>query len=230
MKKILIYFTLSLLPFLLIGQGQTDLIQQIRDNPDKVESATFIQRVGGNTPDYDLLNDLFKGLSRKVKKSAQGKYTKHYIDALKNTSEGKKAPGITQFDLAGEPYSLQDLRGQYVLISFWASWNTASRQEIPLMKELYKEFKDHNFEILAVSFDSDFNVWNKYIQDNDLQWKHISDLQNMNNGAALSYGIKAIPQNILVDPNGIIIGRNIRGEDLRLKLQHILKMQPKHYF
>src|SRR5690606_6356505 len=173
MKKTLLYLTLFILPYILIGQDQTDLIQQIRDNPDKVESATLIQRIGGNTPEFELLNDLFKGLSRKVKKSAQGKFTKHYIDALKNTSEGKKAPGITQFDLAEEPYLLQVLGVQYVLISFEASWNTASRQEIPIMKEIYNEFKDNNFENLAVSFDSDFTVWNKYIHDNDLQWKHI---------------------------------------------------------
>lgn len=222
MKKILLYGILFCIPYAVFSQSQEDLIQQVKAHPDKVESASILQRIGASNPDYRQLEDLYKGLDRKVKKSSHGKFAKHYIDALKKTTPGKKAPGITQFNLAGEPYSLQDLRGKYVLISFWASWNTASRQETPFYKEIYNEFKDQNFEILGVSFDSEFNAWNNYIQENELTWKHISDLQNMNNGAALGYGIKAIPQNVLVDPDGVVVARNLRGEGLREKLHELL--------
>lgn len=219
MTKTLLYLALFFAPLVIFSQSQEDLIHQIKSHPDKIESASLIQRIGGNTPDYEQLNALYNGLDRKVKKSTQGKFAKYYIEALRKTMPGNKAPGITQFDLAGEPYSLQDLRGKYVLIIFWASWNTASRQEIPFYKEIYSQFKNQNFEILAVSFDSEFNAWNNYVKENHLHWKHVSDLQNMNNGAALGYGIKAIPQNVLVDPQGNIIARNVRGEQLRQKLQ-----------
>ncbi|HMR17701.1 MAG TPA: TlpA disulfide reductase family protein [Sphingobacterium sp.] len=214
---------IGLLPYVLFAQNKEELIQQIKSNPDKTETTQLIQRIGGNAPDYKELESLFKGLDRKVKKSTQGKILKRYIDALKKSSPGKKAPGITQFDLEGEPYSLQDLKGKYVLVSFWASWNTASREEIPLYVDIYREFKDKNFEILGVSFDNDFKAWKKYIDDNKLDWKHISDLQNMNNGAALGYGIKAIPQHVLVNPAGIIVARNLSGDALKEKLRELLK-------
>lgn len=222
MKALLACF-IGLLPYILFAQNKEELIQQIQSNPDKTETTQLIQRVGGNSPDYKELEGLFKGLDKSVKKSTQGKSLKRHIDALKKSSPGKKAPGVTQFDLNGEPYSLQDLKGKYVLVSFWASWNTLSRQEIPLYKEIYQELKDKNFDILGVSFDNDFKAWSAYVQDNGLNWKHISDLQSMNNGSALGYGIKALPQNVIVDPNGIIVARNLRGEQLKEKLRELLK-------
>lgn len=214
---------IGFLPSILFAQSKEELIKQIKTNPDKIETTHLIQRIGLSNPDHKELKPLFKGLDRKVRKSTQGKLLERYIESVEKSSVGKKAPGITQFDLAGEPYSLQDLKGKYVLVSFWASWNTASRQQIPVYIDIYEEFKDKNFEILGVSFDSDFNTWKKYIEDNKLSWKHISDLQNMNNGAAQGYGIKAIPQNVLVDPNGIIVARNLEGEALKEKLKELLK-------
>jgi peroxiredoxin len=223
MKVILTYFLGLLFPYILFAQSKEELTAQIKANLDKTETAQLIAQLGGNDPDYKEMEALYKKLDRKVKKSTQGKILKRHIDAVKKSSPGRKAPGITQFDLAGEPYSLQNLKGKYVLVSFWASWNTASRQQIPLLKELYSQFKDNNFEILGVSYDSDFNAWNKYVEDNNLNWKHISDLQSMNNGSALGYGIKAIPQNVIVDPTGIIVARNLWGENLKEKLSELLK-------
>ncbi len=223
MMKTLFIYLVGFLPCVLFAQTKAELIERIKSNPDKVESIRLIQRIDIQNPDYKELNSLFKTLDKKVRKTTQGKYLQHYIEALEKSSPGKKAPGITQFDVAGEPYGLQNLKGKYVLISFWASWNKLSRDEIPAYKALYKEFKDRNFEILTVSFDSDFAAWKKYIADNDLGWKHISDLQNMNNGAALTYSIKSIPQNVLVDPDGIIVARNLQGEELKSKLHELLK-------
>ncbi len=221
MKKYLILFA-ALIPTLLFGQTKDELIQEINKNLNKTETIRLIQRVGGYDPDYKEMTELFKKLDKNVKKSNEGKIFERYLKNLQNVSIGKKAPGITQFDLDGNPYSLQDLKGKYVLIDFWASWCPPCRAENPNLVKTYAQFKDKNFEILGVSFDKDFNNWKKAVQDDNLTWKHISDLQHWNNGAATVYGIKAIPQNVLVDPNGIIIGRNLHGEELNKKLQEVL--------
>ena len=222
MKKILLALAF-ILPLCLIAQTKEERIKQILENPKDINTIQAIQRLNTYNPDYKEMRTYFKKLDKSVRKSKQGKYFEHYLESLENSSVGKKAPGITQFDVSGEPYSLQDLKGKYVLVDFWASWCPPCREENPKLVAIYKDFKDKNFEIFGVSFDKDIAAWKKAIADDQLTWKHVSDLQHWNNGAAGVYGIKAIPQNVLVDPNGIIIARNLHGDDLRKKLEEILK-------
>lgn len=222
MKRITLILLLTL-PLLIFGQSKEELINQINKQLDQVETIRLIQRVGGYNPDYKEMRVLFNKLDKKVQKTNEGKIFDRYLKNLKNVSVGKKAPGITQFDVEGNPYSLQDLKGKYVLVDFWASWCPPCRAENPNLVATYAEFKDKNFEILGVSLDKNLENWKKAIKDDNLTWKHISDLQHWNNGAATVYGIKAIPQNVLVDPNGIIIARNLHGEALKTKLRQILK-------
>jgi len=220
MKKSLLLFLLTL-PCLLFAQTKAELIEQINNNLNQTETIRLIQRVGGYDPDYKEMRVLFKKLDKKVKKTNEGKVFERYLKNLENVSVGKKAPGITQFDVDGNPYSLQDLKGKYVLVDFWASWCPPCREENPNLVATYAEFKDKNFEILGVSFDKNLDSWKKAIKDDNLTWKHISDLQHWNNGASGVYAVKAIPQNVLVDPNGIIIARNLHGEALKTKLREI---------
>lgn len=220
MRKIIFLF--AFIPTLLFAQSKEDLLTQIEARPDDINTIALIQKVGGYDPQYQELNDLFKNLDRKVKRSTKGKLFKRYLDALENTLPGKKAPSITQFDQYGEPYSLSDLRGQYVLIDFWASWCPPCREENPRLVKTYSEFKDKNFEILGVSFDREFDSWMKAIEDDELTWKHVSDLQGWNSSAGQAYGVKAIPQNILVDPEGNVVARNLHGEALNNKLREVL--------
>ncbi len=221
MKSIAIFIILYL-PLLTFSQSKEELIERITANPKDVSSISLIQKVGGYDPDYKELTVLFKKLDKKVRKSTQGQIFDRYLKALENSSVGKKAPSITQFDLEGSPYALSDLQGQYVLVDFWASWCPPCRAENPKLVALYEEFKGKNFEILGISFDSEFENWAKAVKDDNLTWKHISDLQGWNNYASLIYGVKAIPQNILVDPQGIIIARNLHGDALRAKLMEVL--------
>jgi thiol-disulfide isomerase/thioredoxin len=207
----------------LFSQTKEELIAQVKANPKDVNSIRLIQKVGGYYPDYQELAGLFKQLDKKVRKTNDGKLFERYLDALKNTMPGKKSPSITQLNLNGEPYALSDLKGKYVLIDFWASWCPPCREENPKLVKTYTEFKEKNFEILGVSFDREFDAWAKAVKDDNLTWKHVSDLQGWNNSAGQAYGVKAIPQNILVDPEGKVVARNLHGEDLNNKLKEILK-------
>ena len=220
MKKI--WILLALLPNLLFAQTKEEMIAKVKSNPNEQSSIRLIQKIGGYDPDYKELNNLFKTLDKKVRKTNDGLIFERYLDALKNTQIGKKAPSITQLNLAGEPYALSDLKGKYVLIEFWASWCPDCRKANPGLVKTYAQFKDKNFEILGVSFDREFDSWAKAVKDDNLTWKHISDLQNWNNSAGQTYGVKAIPQNVLVDPNGIIVARNLHAEALDKKLQELL--------
>ncbi|RZF60090.1 TlpA family protein disulfide reductase [Sphingobacterium corticibacterium] len=218
----LLLFTIPSLLFAQIQETKEELIAQVKANPSSVETLKTIQRVGGYSPDHKELRTLFKGLDKSVRKSKEGKQFNYYLKRLENSSIGKKAPAITQLTPEGEPFSLSDLRSKYVLIEFWASWCPDCRRENPNLVKTYAEFKDKNFEILGVSFDRKLEDWVAAIEKEKLTWKHISDLQSWQNAAGTLYGVRAIPQNILVDPEGIIVARNIRGEELNTKLRELL--------
>lgn len=225
MRSIKILLTLFLLALMHTGiaQSKEELKAQILQSPNDVGTLKLIYNLGGRDPDYKELSQLYNKMSRAVKKSNEGKYFNRFLKSLKDSSIGKKALGITQFDPEGNPYSLTDLRGKYVLINFWASTNFNSKLENSKLTEIYKEFKDLNFEILAVSFDSEHKVWTQAIEDQQLDWKHISDLQGMNNAANQLYGVRVLPQNLLIDPDGRILARNVYDEELKLKLEKLLR-------
>ena len=115
------------------------------------------------------------------------------------------------------------LRGKYVLVDFWASWCGPCRGENPNVVKAYNQFKDKNFTVLGVSLDKDKAEWIKAIGEDKLTWYHISDLKYWNSAAVALYGFDGIPYNVLVDPQGKIIGTNLRGTDLEIKLGEIIK-------
>ena len=123
MKKYITLLLFTIPAFLLaqVKESKEELIAQVKANPSRVETLKTIQRVGGYDPDYKELRDLFKGLDKSVRRSPEGKQFGFYLKRLENASVGKKAPAITQLTPEGEPFSLSDLRGKYVLIEFWAS-------------------------------------------------------------------------------------------------------------
>ncbi|MBS1509744.1 MAG: TlpA family protein disulfide reductase [Bacteroidetes bacterium] len=135
---------------------------------------------------------------------------------------GGMAPDITMNDVDGKPFSLSLLRGKYVLVDFWASWCGPCRGENPNVVAAYNQYKDKNFTVLGVSLDKDKASWLKAINDDHLTWKHISDLQYWSSAAVPLYGFDGIPFNVLVDPQGKIIGIGLRGEALQQKLAEVL--------
>ena len=136
---------------------------------------------------------------------------------------GTVIPDFEQNDVNGNPVNIKSFRGKYVLVDFWASWCGPCRGENPNVVSAFKKYSSKNFTVLGVSLDKTKDPWLQAIANDGLTWTHVSDLKGWTNAVAQKFGINSIPQNFLIDPNGVIIGRNLRGPDLESKLESVLK-------
>ena len=134
---------------------------------------------------------------------------------------GGEAPDFAQPSPEGKNISLASLRGKVVLIDFWASWCKPCRMEMPNVKRVYQEYHNKGFEILGVSLDRDKAAWTGAIAQDELPWKHVSDLGFWNNAAAQQYGVSSIPYTVLVDREGKVLAKNLRGPALEEKLAEV---------
>lgn len=194
----------------------------VKDNPGSMRGAMAIVENFSYYAEANDVEPIFNLLDEKIKNSPKGKEIKKMIDVYASVAVGNKAPEINQFTPDSIRFSLSSLKGKFVLIDFWASWCGPCRRENPNIVKAFKQFSEKGFTILGVSYDTKKQNWIKAIQADTLNWPQVSTLNGWENESSSLYGIKAIPSNVLIDKDGIIIAKNIFGKNLIAKLQELL--------
>ena len=177
---------------------------------EKVDSALM-----ANYPNSEPVKSLHSQVEEIRKRMEADKTSKEKL------AVGNKAPEIALPNPQGDTVALSGLRGNYVLLDFWASWCKPCRVENPNLVKAYNRYSDQNFEIYQVSLDKNRKDWVSAIDKDDLDWYHVSDLKFWNSSAAQTYNIRSIPANYLLNKKGEIIDKNLRGDALQAKLNEI---------
>jgi peroxiredoxin len=212
--------------------------QQLNDSSKKTQDVLLEKFISAHPRSFAamyLLNNMIAGMSlanaqrlyalldNTYKSSYYGQSVAKFIATKNTTAVGKVAPDFQQPDTTGKIVRLSNFRGQYVLLDFWASWCVPCRQENPNVVACFKRYHDEGFTVVGVSLDQadKKEAWLNAIHRDGLQWTQLSDLSFWNNAAAKLYGVQAIPQNFLIDPQGKIIAINVRGEELQHTLEKL---------
>lgn len=200
-------------------------VKTFKNDPQVVYALNFLSP----RRDQDFILEYVDPLINKYPWLKEAKEVKEGIDkaiaASKKTEDGAKFINITQADPDGKSIKLYDyLKGKkYVLVDFWASWCGPCRAENPHILKVYNKYKDKGFDVFAVSLDDNKDRWIKAIKDDKMPWAQVSDLKGWKNEAAQYYNITAIPMNYLLDENGVIVARNLRGDALENVISKLIK-------
>lgn len=201
--------------------------QQIMDQIDSLGPSLGVVEIlrNGRIFDKDKHYELYTGyadlIEEEMPHSPIAMDFVNEVNEMKKLAVGQVAPDIALPNPEGEVVKLSSLRGNYVLVDFWAKWCKPCRMENPNVVRLYNKYNAQGFEVYGVSLDRRKEDWVQAIEEDGLHWTQVSDLKFWNSEAARIYNIKAIPFAVLLDPEGKIIGKNLRGQALENKLGEI---------
>lgn len=196
----------------------------ILDHLNSLSTLFFIDELSMED-DFDIYKKLDKSLYAQYPDNFLVLELHKKVQGADLLAIGSEAPEIDLPNPDGKNIKLSSLRGNYVLIDFWAAWCRPCRVESPNMVKLYEKYNNKGFEIYSVSLDKTKDAWIKAIEQDGLgKWTHVSDLKYWNSAAGRDYGVESIPFTVLIDKEGKIIAKGLRGEDLQNKLAEIFKI------
>lgn len=207
----------------LMDENYSVYLDFARSHPDSYISVIGLSFVAGQEKFYASAKSAYDALSNRLKESPLGKVIPLQLEAQFKTKVGQQAPDLMLKNPEGKAIKISDYLGKYLLLDFWASWCAPCRAENPNLVKSYQKYHDKGFEILGISLDDAArkDAWSEAIKKDNLLWPQVSDLRGWDSLAAKIYGINAIPASFLLDPEGRIIARNLRGDDLQDMLERI---------
>jgi peroxiredoxin len=184
-------------------------------HPASIVSAYILYRDYSYKLSRDTIEQYLQLLDPSLYQTQYVRVLQGLLKTLEVVNIGQPAPDFTLDAPDGEPVKLSDKwKKGYLLIDFWAAWCAPCRRENPNVVAVYNKYKDKGFDIIGVSLDHNKESWKKAIEQDQLTWTHVSDLKFWDSEVAQLYGVRAIPSNYLIDKDGIIVAKNLRGEDL----------------
>jgi len=193
-------------------------MQYVAQHPNSPVSVSLVTRVS----DYQNVDAAYSKLGAKALESKAAKRIPAQLEMMKRSAIGAQIIDFAQADTSGKVLHYSDMKGKYILIDFWASWCGPCRAENPNVLKAYNNFKDKNFTVLGVSLDNNATKWKEAIIKDAMPWTHVSDLKGWKNELSTYYGVRGIPYNLLIDPEGRIVEKNLRGASLHKRLEEIL--------
>lgn len=198
-------------------------LQYAKEHPNALISALLLDKIltMNMLPEQEV-KELYEALSPEIKGTTAGKKIKDKLDKSVTTSIGAKAPNFSAPTPSGEELALNDVLGKATILDFWAAWCKPCRAENPNVVRVYEKYKEKGLSILGVSLDRKSEDWKKAIEDDGLVWNHVSNVQYFDEIAKL-YNVDAIPATFILDENGIIVAKNLRGPALEQKISELLQ-------